>query len=338
MAQQQVPPAVAPAFGLLGVYLKRGMAVIIGVALAIGLYLYVIKDQPAAQGIQQATVMCSCPSCGTMIEKPAGLDCEELNCPSCGSPMGTAAMLAAAPGAGVGAPVTQNQRETLAEQGGGGFGGNVGGGTARLVRAPTPVAPAEGAVCICPNCGKQIKRQPGVDCSMVVCPNCHSQMTNPVYVGTAGQQVPGGEMLLAGMAGNTTPAQRNAGAVAPCPHTHGAVTAPACPSVGGTQQAAPCPGVAGGGLGQPPVGGGFTPAAATPAITYSDTIRPILEKNCYRCHSGPMRNLTSYSSVKSYADSGLLLMMTQPGGPMSRFLSANEYHTLESWSKSGAAP
>lgn len=344
MSEHQVSPAVAPSLGLLGVYLKRGMAVIVGIALAIGLYLYVVKGQPAAQGVQQATVMCSCPSCGTMIENPTGLDCEELSCPSCGSRMGTAAMLAAATGAD--APLTQHQQEALLDPGAG-YGGiaagpGAGGGAARLVRAPAAGMAPEGAVCVCPNCGKQIRRQPGVDCSLVVCPNCHSQMTNPVYVGAAGQQTPAGEMLLAGMPGPMAPAQGNAGAAAaaPCPHAYAAPTAPTCPATAAPQPSAQCPG-AGAGFGHQQVAGALTPAAtgtATPVTTYSDTVRPILEKNCYRCHSGAMRNLTTYSSVKSYADSGLLLMMTQPGGPMSRFLSASEYHALEGWARSGAAP
>ncbi len=79
-----------------------------------------------------------------------------------------------------------------------------------------------------------------------------------------------------------------------------------------------------------------TPVA--PTVTYSDSVRPILVKDCYRCHNGPMRNMATYDAVKGYADNGLLLMMTQPGGPMSRFLSASEYHTLTSWVKNGSPP
>ncbi len=298
MGQQHDLPTAPPSIGVLGVYLKRGVAVIIGVALAVGFYMIVIRDQPAAQGVQMATAICRCPVCGLMIEKSAGLDCEELNCPNCGNRMGSAAMLAAAggaqPGAGVVPPQTQNQRETRAERGG-----------ARFVGAPLQAPPPEGAVCVCPNCGKQIKRQPGIDCSMVVCPNCHSHMTNPIYVGTAPPAPQTGEVRLAG--GVT-----GGRGIAPCPGPHG-------------QQ----------------LQGGVAinaPTSVVPANTYSDSIRPILEKNCYRCHSGPMRNLTTYNNVKSYADNGLLPMMTQPGGPMSRFLSASEYHAIDNWVKNGSPP
>ena len=78
--------------------------------------------------------------------------------------------------------------------------------------------------------------------------------------------------------------------------------------------------------------------ANTQALTYSKDIQPIIEKNCLRCHGGPIRTLKTYDQVKAYADSGLLKMMTQPGGPMSRFLTAEESQRLSAWIDSGARP
>lgn len=367
-------------FGVAGAYLKRGLAIIVGIALAIAFYFFVIKDTKGQLGVQNATIMCVCPNCGTMLEKPKGMDCEEIHCPNCSHAMTTGAMLAANPGTSAGAnpPLTQNQRETLAETG-------VLPPAERRLNLNQPVAgqnialqppPTEGAVglgrtpaiaggategpvgqkCVCPNCGKTIDRQPGVACPHVHCPNCGTLMTNPVYIGVTPTPRTG-EMRLAGLHGT---GRGNAGAATPCPHTQGTGTpygqtvAAPCPRAGmGGATAAPCPGAGGhgGGHAAPCPGAGATgnqnlpststhvqspTTTGTATITYSANVRPILERNCYKCHSGPLRNLTTYDQVRPYADSGLLLMMTQPGGPMSRFLTADEFHTIRSWVNAGA--
>jgi hypothetical protein len=322
--------------GLLGTYLKRGMAVIVGIAVAVGFYFFVIKGNAQTADTQKATLMCVCPDCGAMLEKPAGLDCEEIRCPNCSRPMNTGAMLAAAPGgadpaapnAGVGlAPQGRfdNQTEVFAERG---MQAPPGGGV--LVGAGRMPAPAEGRAgnpgpdtCVCPNCGKTLQRQPGVPCHQVRCPNCQTFMTTPVFIGRAGPAK--GEVQLAGMPGTAHGATQVPGTgAAPCPH------------VGGGSTTAPCPGAAAGGTHH------HFPTASTPMtgntnrVTYTNTIQPILEKNCYRCHSGPMRNLTTYNRLRPYVDNGLLTMMVQPGGPMSRFVTADEFHTIDGWIKSGA--
>jgi len=342
--------------GLLGSYLKRGAAVIVGIVLAVGFYFFVVKGNAQTPDAQKATLMCVCPDCGAMLEKPAGLDCEEIRCPNCSKPMDTGAMLAAAPaGAAAGAPPQQglgagtpgavggfggqrrfdNQGELFAERG---MQAPVGGGV--LVGGAAMTAPAEGRagaagpdICVCPNCGKTLKRQPGVACYQVRCPNCQTFMTTPVYIGNAGAAQ--GEMQLAGMPGTAQGANRApAAGVAPCPHVLGG-GATATPYATGGGGAAPCPGAVGGAQ-------QHFPAASTPMagnagyVTYTNTIQPILEQNCYRCHSGPMRNLTTYDRLRPYVDNGLLLMMVQPGGPMSRFLTADEFHTIDAWIKSGA--
>lgn len=70
-------------------------------------------------------------------------------------------------------------------------------------------------------------------------------------------------------------------------------------------------------------------------ITYTNTISGIVEVSCSRCHSGPLRNLMSYENIKKYADSGLLKMMVQPGGPMNRFALKNA-DTIIKWTEAGA--
>jgi len=86
---------------------------------------------------------------------------------------------------------------------------------------------------------------------------------------------------------------------------------------------APCPG----------------PSSGVPGnqnITFTNTISGIITTNCQRCHGGPIRTLNNYHQVKSYVDNGLLMMMVQPGGPMSRFLSAAEAHQIITWINNGA--
>jgi hypothetical protein len=312
MEQDQSRAAAGVQAGILGAYLKRGLAVLVGAAIAIGLFFYFSQTKAGEQALQQATTLCVCSQCGAMIEKPPGLDCEEINCPGCGGPMGVGAMLAAA-GEAATAPPSHAQAVAAVER-------------PRPPRMPSAAPQPEGALCACPNCGKTIQRQRGVDCSHVTCPNCQSFMTSPVYVGKAAPTKKAGEMKLAGMAGGT--------GLGHAQNHH--------PAVGGAV-AVPCPGphVGGSGLGlhQAPVTAGVpvnNVGGASVAVTYTNTIKPIVEKNCYRCHSGQLRNLTTYENVKPYVDNGLLLMMVQPGGPMSRFVSASELHMIDSWVKAGA--
>ena len=73
------------------------------------------------------------------------------------------------------------------------------------------------------------------------------------------------------------------------------------------------------------------------APTYGGTISGIVSRNCLRCHGGPIRNLATYQNLKSYASSGLLMMMIQPGGPMSHFLTPAEAQAIIDWA-SAAEP
>ena len=72
-------------------------------------------------------------------------------------------------------------------------------------------------------------------------------------------------------------------------------------------------------------------------ITYSNTIKQVLARDCLRCHSGPFRNLTTYKNVKMYADNGLLKTLVLPGGPMHRF-SGPDTREIIAWINSGAPP
>jgi hypothetical protein len=70
-------------------------------------------------------------------------------------------------------------------------------------------------------------------------------------------------------------------------------------------------------------------------VTYENTIKFILDKDCLRCHSGPFRNLTTYENLKVYVDNGLLQILVQRGGPMHRFAGPDSRKIL-GWVKDGA--
>ncbi len=313
-----------PRPGLVGSYVGMLLPVVVGAALGLGIYFFVAsKNGEPGQGTTTADRLCACPNCGMTIPKPPGLDCEEVTCPNCGIAMNNAARLAAAPvmtqnrretlaeqGVVAPGPITQNQRETLVEQG---------------ISIPTqhPTNPNIAAFtpplrdefkCVCPNCGKTIDKQPGVPCSHVRCPNCQTVMTNSIPVG--GQP----DLQLVGMGGLGNlfgNGDTQAAAAAPCP--------------GGVGRAQ-----AGGGAACPGAAANNAPQSNAQTVTYTNTVQGIIHQNCLRCHGGPIRTLTTYDQVKAYADNGLLLMMTQPGGPMSRFLSAHESHQISAWIKAGA--
>ena len=68
-------------------------------------------------------------------------------------------------------------------------------------------------------------------------------------------------------------------------------------------------------------------------IYYEPTIREIINRDCARCHSGPLRNLMTYKSVKAYADNGMLAGMVQ--SLMSQFAGADA-DTILAWVDMGA--
>ncbi|VEN74098.1 Magnetosome protein Mad1 [Candidatus Desulfarcum epimagneticum] len=70
-------------------------------------------------------------------------------------------------------------------------------------------------------------------------------------------------------------------------------------------------------------------------VYYDNAVKSIIEKNCARCHSGPVRNLMDYDSLRAYADNGILKAMISPGGPMSRF-AGNDAGVVLSWIDGGA--
>ena len=59
-----------------------------------------------------------------------------------------------------------------------------------------------------------------------------------------------------------------------------------------------------------------SPSAAPTSVAYVQDIKPILDADCARCHSG----LSTYSGVMRYVQPGnagsLLVVVTQPGGAM----------------------
>jgi hypothetical protein len=352
--------------------LKLGVAVLVGAAMGLGVYFMVMNNNASpipnqAAVANQPAGLCVCRNCGTTINRPAGIDCEELNCPNCGHAMMDGMRTAAALGGGATAGrMTQNQRETLAEQraaaapaaapvqrgiGGGPVAGRmtqnqretlaeqrlttppvnrgaVGGPTRPLPAAMTVLPPmGTNGTCICPNCGKTLDRLQGVSCSNATCPVCQSRMTNAILIGRAADTANASLVALNQRGAN----QPTGGGVVPCPHGGaggGGHRGAGNQQAGGGPPAAQAP--------CPPGGGQTGGATISQGVTYTNTARGIVAKNCLGCHGGPIRNLTTYSKLKAYADNGMLLMMTQPGGPMSRFLTAHEYQQFNQWVKAGA--
>ena len=74
-------------------------------------------------------------------------------------------------------------------------------------------------------------------------------------------------------------------------------------------------------------------AMAAEPVYYDPTIKAIVRKDCSRCHSGPLRNLMDYNSIKAYADSGMLEAMLM--GMMRQFAGADGPVILN-WVAAGA--
>ncbi len=70
-------------------------------------------------------------------------------------------------------------------------------------------------------------------------------------------------------------------------------------------------------------------------ITYSNTIKYVIAKDCLECHSIPFRNLTTYKNVKYYVDNGLLKSLVQMGGSMHRFAGQDSQYII-AWVNNGA--
>ena len=71
------------------------------------------------------------------------------------------------------------------------------------------------------------------------------------------------------------------------------------------------------------------------SMTYENTIKFVLAKDCLECHSGQFRNLTTYAKVKYYVDNGLLRLLVSRGGQMHRFAGPDSRLLLQ-WAAKGA--
>lgn len=375
VSNHSAPPVSIPSDyrpDLIRPYIKLVTAIVVVVAIILGVYFFVIKNRPASQSGATNPSICICKECGTQIRNTTGLDCEEIQCPNCGHSLSTGTILAATNpmniGANGGNALTQNQRETLAERG---IVSTPMGQNQRETLAeqgvsippnpstPTPInaepqpiatvrrtAPTgQSNTCVCPRCGTMIANPNGLSCSNIYCPSCRSTMTNAIIIGGQSTRVEPREPMLIGMQqppngahncpqANTMALQQPSQSV---PGNSGAVSTgqPNCPT-------APCPmhqSHQAGMHAQPSASMNTAPSYGnTQPITYSNGVSQIINANCIRCHGGPIRNLSTYTNLKAYADNGLLMMMVQPGGPMSRFLSAEDADKIISWVKSGAPP
>lgn len=70
-------------------------------------------------------------------------------------------------------------------------------------------------------------------------------------------------------------------------------------------------------------------------VTYGNTIKYVLARDCMECHSGIFRNLATYERVKYYADNGLLGALVGRGGQMHRFAGPDSKVIL-GWVANGA--
>jgi len=367
------PTSIGPDYrpDLVRPYVKLAVSLVVVVAIVLATFFFVIKGNSISQSAGTVSSICVCKECGTMIQNPSGLDCEELQCPNCGhslskgtvfggaDPLNRAAnntpgspnQLAATNNVLQPLPLTQNQRETLAEQ--------------AIVATPqvnqnppqpepdpqfaaaTVPLPNKSGRCICPNCGTVVEGGNGIWCTNVHCPNCQSPMIDAIVVGRTQPLIEPREPILIGLGGNANQHtggglgsiyQQNRSAAngavsnAPCPQLAAAPCPQATPAPCPQSAAAPCPTHS---INQHSVNPS-TPGSQP--IAYSNTVAQIVQSNCIRCHGGPIRNLSTYDNLKAYANNGLLMMMIQPGGPMSRFLSADDAQNIISWVKAGSPP
>jgi hypothetical protein len=162
----------------------------------------------------------------------------------------------------------------------------------------TPQRPGASSLCVCPSCGTRVPNDGHLYCPAVPCPRCSRSMLPAVTVGTGPQAAP----LATGASPSPTP------------------------------PAAPAPAAS---WSPPPQASPGTLVAATAPPSYTTSVAPIVQRNCLRCHGGPMRNLGNYDNLKNYATGGLLMMMIQPGGPMSHFLTPSEAQTTIDWISAG---
>jgi hypothetical protein len=271
-----------------------------------------------------AAVACVCPGCGAVVGRQAGVECEEIPCPRCRTAMRTGLLFAGGAAAAPVMPATPaapappllspDQRDRLLDQG-----PPAAASAAPAFAAPAPPAalppiapptaevrpinfvpqrPGASSVCVCAGCGTRVPNDGHLYCPGLRCPACGRAMMAGVRVGAA------------------PAAAAPAAAAAPDP----------APAAKGVLVAAPTPPCA-----------RATPAAQTtrPAPTYDGAVADIVQRNCLRCHGGALRNLSTYQNLQSYAKSGLLMMMIQPGGPMSHFLAPAEAQQIIDWVEAG---
>jgi len=240
----------------------------------------------------------------------------------------------------------------------------------RTLPTTMPQRPGGSEICVCPACGTRVPNEDGLmSCPAVRCQHCGHSMLPGVRVGedraAAPRATPRQYQPTAQQAQPValppppvvTPQRALGSEICVCPacgtriaNEDGQMSCPAvpCQHCGHSM----LPGVS---VGQDraassratsPTASGITLAATSSAAagslpslagttTYSAAVADIVRRNCLRCHGGAIRNLGNYHNVKGYADNGLLMMMIQPGGPMSHFLTPGEAQQVIDWIEAG---
>jgi hypothetical protein len=309
--------------------------------------------QPLAENGSAALRACVCPRCGSAVARRADLECEKIRCPRCAADMEAGFYFLGEQGSS--APTRNAPQRTLTQPLALPAPVNVAPRDNWFQRAPAwpespfqqilamanppaapfaapmpedwfqdvrpvnfvPQRPGASTVCVCPRCGSRVPNDGHLFCPGLRCPNCQGSMMPGVRVGAM------------------QPASSPASTAAP-PPSAGAPTA-AVPT-------APTTGARGELVGGAPFADGLATSPLRPVAavspggagsSYDAAVSGIVSRNCLRCHGGAMRNLSTYQNLKSYATSGLLMMMVQPGGPMSHFLAPAEAQQIIDWVDAG---
>ena len=125
-----------------------------------------VSTQTVQPAIPSLSGQCLCPSCGTTVIHPIGVQCASLACPVCGS-----RLINSTPG--------QSGSTVLPTQ------------TTVSTQTVQPVIPSLSGQCLCPSCGTTVVHPLGVPCFSLTCPVCGSRLINSTPGQSGSTTLPG---------------------------------------------------------------------------------------------------------------------------------------------------